>query len=368
MLKLSSSRLVPGMVLVEDAVSFNGTVIVKKGVVLTDKNISSIAFHGINNVLIETSSDRQQPTPVVQTPSKPVNEVGHISKTTALKNTKEFLQYKAKFEETTHIFSNSLNDIIKRNGEVDTGALLSQLTSLYSDIPKGSSVFDIIHSMRDYDDSTYVHSINVTLVTLMFAKWLDLPEEDVEILSIGALLHDIGKLYIPENIIKKDGRLTDTEFEVIKSHPIHGYKLVADTDLNVHVKNIILMHHEKCDGSGYPFGLKGDKIDRFAKIVAIADIYDATTSARVYRGPLSPFEVVDIFISEGFQKFEAKYIMVFLQKIAETYLDQDVILSTGEQGTVVFINSNSLSRPIVRVGEKFYDLSKEKDISILKIV
>ena len=87
------------------------------------------------------------------------------------------------------------------------------------------------------------------------------------------------------------------------------------------------MHHEKCDGSGYPFGLKGNKIDPFAKIVAIADVYDAMTAARVYRGPLCPFQVIDIFEKEGLQKYEASFILKFLQNVVNTYINNRVLLS-----------------------------------------
>jgi HD-GYP domain-containing protein (c-di-GMP phosphodiesterase class II) len=124
------------------------------------------------------------------------------------------------------------------------------------------------------------------------------------------------------------------------------------------------MHHERCDGSGYPLGLGEDRINKYAKIVAIADVYDAMTAARIYRGPLCPFKVISIFETEGLQKYDGKYILTFLEHIATTYMNNRVRLSNGKEGEVVFMNRNSLSKPMIKCGKTFIDLSKEPDIYI----
>lgn len=126
------------------------------------------------------------------------------------------------------------------------------------------------------------------------------------------------------------------------------------------------MHHERCDGSGYPLGLKTDKINRYAKLVAIADIYDAMTSARVYRGPLCPFKVIRIFEEEGFEKYDPRYVVTFLQNIADTYVQNEVLLSDGRKGQIILINKSMVSKPIVQCGGEVIDLSKSLTY-ILKI-
>lgn len=122
---------------------------------------------------------------------------------------------------------------------------------------------------------------------------------------------------------------------MIKTHTIEGYKILQNQPVNDHIKNAALMHHERCDGSGYPFGLTGNRIDKFAKIVSIADVYDAMTAARVYRGPLCPFTVIDIFEKEGLQKYESEYILCFLKNVVLTYIGQRVRLTNGQEGDVV---------------------------------
>ena len=129
------------------------------------------------------------------------------------------------------------------------------------------------------------------------------------------------------------------------------------------------MHHERCDGSGYPFGIKNGKIDTFAKMVAIVDVYDAMTSARIYRGPMCPFKVVDIFESEGLQKYDTRFIMTFLENIVNTYMLNRVKLSDGREGDIVFINKQKYSRPTIKSGDEFIDLMKEpQDVYIVAIL
>ena len=133
--------------------------------------------------------------------------------------------------------------------------------------------------------------------------------------------------------------------------------------------NAALMHHERCDGKGYPLGLPAEKIDMYAKIVSIADVYDAMTAARVYRGPLCPFKVIEIFEHEGLQKYDTKFIMTFLENVVNTYISNTVRLSDGREGTVFFINKQKLSRPILKTQNGYIDLSKEpSNVSIETIL
>ena len=128
------------------------------------------------------------------------------------------------------------------------------------------------------------------------------------------------------------------------------------------------MHHERCDGSGYPMQLTSEQIDPFAKMVAIADVYDAMTSARVYRGPLCPFMVIEAFEQEGFLKYDAEYILTFLRNIVNTYMLHRVRLSDGREGEIVFINPDKLSKPTIKSGSQYINLSNERNLSIVAII
>ena len=178
--------------------------------------------------------------------------------------------------------------------------------------------------------------------------------------NIGMSQHFLNASYIRTILqhmhsksLNKPGSLTDEEFAKIKQHPALGYEILKrQPDLDSRIKKAALMHHERCDGSGYPTGLTEDYIDNFAMIVAIADVYDAMTAARSYRSPLCPFEVISKFEEDGFQKYHTKYILVFLKQIASTYQSNRVILSDGRGCTIVMLNQNALSRPIVQFDDK----------------
>ena len=202
----------------------------------------------------------------------------------------------------------------------------------------------------------------------MFAGWLHFPQEDVELATLCGLLHDIGKLAIPDDIIKKPSKLTTEEYALIKTHTLEGYRVLKNYNINDHIKNAALMHHERCDGSGYPMGLKSNKIDKFARLVSIADVYDAMTSARIYRGPLCPFQVIDLFVSEGLQKYDAHYYLTFLNNVVTTYLLDRVRLSNGMEGDIIFINQADPAHPTIKCGNKFVDLSQERNLTIEAII
>jgi HD-GYP domain-containing protein (c-di-GMP phosphodiesterase class II) len=176
---------------------------------------------------------------------------------------------------------------------------------------------------------------------------------------------------IPDELLNKTGSLTDEEFARIKEHPKLGYDILKNQpNLDPRIKKAALMHHERCDGSGYPSQLTEDFIDNYAMIVAIADVYDAMTAARAYRAPLCPFQVISNFEKDGYQKFNTKYILTFLKQIAQTYQSNRVMLSDGRACNIVMLNQNALSRPIVQFDDKTcLDLSTaSKDLIITTLL
>ena len=122
------------------------------------------------------------------------------------------------------------------------------------------------------------------------------------------------------------------------------------------------------DGTGYPNGLRSDQIDDYAKIVSIADVYDAMTAARVYRMPQCPFKAIEMFEAEGLQKYDPHFILVFLERVVSSYINNNVRLSDGRIGEVIMINPSKLSKPMVRIGQDYIDLSKEPKLSIKDLV
>ena len=344
------------MVIAEDVYTFNNQLIFPKGLILTDKAITRMEIFSLMYVRVE---DKVMDVEEIQP------EPSYAERLTA---TPEFQKFRETFEEDTSSFKDSINDLVEKGTPLDTDALLDHATNLISASGSYINIFDMLHSMRHYDDSTFAHGINVSLMCNVMAHWLKMSEDEAKLAMLGGLLHDIGKIMIPEEIIKKPEKLTSQEYNTVKKHCQEGFKILSGCDLDKSVKNAALMHHERNDGSGYPYGLSADRIDSVAKIVAIADVYDAMTAARVYRGPLCPFVAISLFEEEGLQKYDTRFIMTFLENVLNTYLLHRVRLNNGVEGEVVYINRSHLSSPTVKCGTHFIDLSKHPELNIESLI
>ena len=166
-----------------------------------------------------------------------------------------------------------------------------------------------------------------------------------------------------KDILRKPDKLTDDEFEQIKQHPVLGFNCLKNKKVPDCVKQGVLLHHERSDGKGYPYGFKIN-----AAITSIADVYEATTATRVYRKGMSPFDVIRIFEEEGKKQFDPIYLLPLLKHLTNTYLQHRVILSNGLTGKVVLINKDELSHPMVMLDdETFLDLSKSRGVKITEV-
>ncbi len=363
MRRVATYQLVPGMTVAEDIYNFTNQLILGKGTVLTDDIITRLEFYSVISIYVE---DAQQPEEAEKQPAGYIEYESSYSE--RLQATQHFTQFKKQYEQQVNDFRNTLYNVIDRNIPLDVNDIMSNITNLLEEGDKHVSLFDMLHNMREYNDSTYTHCMNVALICNTFAKWMHFNEEDTFTVTLCGLMHDIGKLTVPLNILNKPDKLTDEEFNIIKQHPINGYKVLLKHHVDTTICAAALLHHEKCDGSGYPYGLLGHRLDRFTKMVTIADIYDAMTCARVYRGALCPFKVVEIIEEEGYQKYDPDYLLTFLSHIVNTYISYRVRLSNGQEGEIIYINKHKLGRPTIKCGNEFIDLSARTDLDIQCII
>lgn len=324
-------------------------LLITEGTVLTSKVLDRLKLFNVNYVYI--SSDTEESVPFTET--------------------KEFIKFKEDYIKVTDYLHDSLsgfaNNSISEEELEKTINICLELYSSYSSVTSLYDIFDMLHHMRDFSDSIFVHSINVGMIAAIIGRWAGKSELEEHLLVACGLFHDIGKLLIPPEILNKPGKLTEDEFEIMKTHAVKGYELLKNLNIDERIKNCALMHHERVNGSGYPNGLKGKDIDDFAKIITIADVYDALTATRVYRGPICPFDVIEAFENDGFNLYDTRYMLIFLQNIINSCLHSQVQLSNGESGEIIMVNTDSLSKPIVHSGSDFIDLSKNNDIKIEKI-
>ena len=357
MKRLSITQLIPGMIVAEDVYNLDHELLIPKGTVLTDKLITKLDLYGILTIFAEDVL-----------PASDLSET-ESSYYERIKSSPEFHLFKEDFENEVELFRENMNLVVQKNTALDVKTLLKSTLSIVSNHSGSISILDMLQNMREYDDSTYTHSLNVALICNILAGWLKLPKEDVELATACGLFHDIGKMLIPYSIIAKPGRLSEEEFATVKKHPALGYELLLSQDVDVHVKNAALMHHERSDGSGYPSKLKGNQIDAYARMVAIADVYDALTSDRCYRSAVCPFEVIALFESNGLTEYNPKFILTFLEHIAQTYVGNSVRLSDGSQGKISMIDTKKLLRPLIQLESgEFVDLSKRLDLYVEEII
>lgn len=218
-------------------------------------------------------------------------------------------------------------------------------------------------------DTIYRHGVNVAALSALIGKWIGMKPNEINQLTYSAILHDFGKTKVDKEILNKNGALTTSEFEVVKTHTNLGYKILKNISyLDKSVLYGILMHHEREDGSGYPLGLKGDAIHRFGKIIAIADVFDAINSNRGYKKKKPPFEALQIVKTESLGKLDYEYSKVFIEHIVNYYLGEEVILNNGEKCKIIQMNVNNLEKPLVLRNNEFVDLTKEKDLYIEELV
>ncbi|MBZ9689653.1 HD-GYP domain-containing protein [Clostridium estertheticum] len=204
--------------------------------------------------------------------------------------------------------------------------------------------------IKSMDNYTYQHSVNVAVISLVLGVQLQLNQNDLYTLCMGALIHDIGKVLIPKDIVLKPGTLTHEEFEIIKQHTTKGYDyLKGCLDISAPARIVALQHHEKMDGRGYPDNVKNKSINRFARIVAIADVYDALTSDRPYRKAMSPNDAVEYILAHGDTQFDYEMVKAFSKAVVPYPPGTLVKLSTGDIGVVTAVFPNYGLRPEVKI-------------------
>lgn len=239
-----------------------------------------------------------------------------------------------------------LNDV--RLGKViDTGIAKNVVKGFVTHCIKSPEAFVNLSRLKDFDNYTFTHSVNVSILAIAIGKRLGLSAEAMNSLGLGGLLHDIGKMMVPEEILNKPGKLTPEEFEVIKLHPEYGYEYLRGYDFQSEVLQAVRFHHEKSDGSGYPFGLVEKDIPRNARIISITDVYDAVTSERVYHKGMMPSEALKLLFSWSGKHFNDTLVKFFISIMGIYPVGTLVALDTNELAIIYEPTKNEPMRPKV---------------------
>lgn len=344
MVFVKTEELLPGMYLARDIhfydISSHSAMILKAGQKLTNVIINQMLNAKLDGGYIDTVNSELQI----------VSSINVQIRKEAITN--------------IHNLADNFIDSSKGVQESDIKALGNTTSRLIDSLSSQKDILVNIADIKMYDDYTYHHSLSVAIMAIAIGMELGLTNQLLNELGLAGLLHDIGKVAIPIEIIQKPDKLTDEEFNLVRMHPIHAANHLRDRKLvNENVYRGIVGHHEKLDGSGYPNNLKGTEIHPYARILAVADVYDALTSNRPYRIPNQPNEAIEYIMGGVGRHFDEKVVQAFLRKIAPYPLSSKVKLSNGETAFVVKNYPDQPLRPLVAVmgTTKMYDLSNDTD-------
>ncbi|MDR3588504.1 MAG: HD-GYP domain-containing protein [Negativicutes bacterium] len=230
-------------------------------------------------------------------------------------------------------------------------------------------VLKLLNTLCNHDDRTLRHSLNVAIVSGGLAQWLGMSKQETTEAIIAGMLHDVGKVLIPDKIINKPSKLLPYEMSVMRCHPFYSFQLVESSDfISENIKNAILQHHERLDGSGYPNHLEGDDITPLAQLIAVADIYEAMTSNLVYRRALSPLDAIQEFLQEMFGKLNPDACLTLALRLKSLMIGNGVLLDNGEWAKIIHFERDFSFRPLVRLNDgEYIDLEKNSEVQIVKV-
>lgn len=349
----NTKSLKPGTIVGQAVCSENGRVLIQKGLGLTEKMINRLVQQGITYIYIE-----DELTNDIQVESV-ISEKARLDATNIIKDTFHDIKQKGFIERSF---------ILEKKGN----QMSCVVEQLLNEIMNRKDALSLLADVFVTDDYVFQHSLNVTIYSLAIGTELKLTKEKLVEIGIGSMLHDIGKIFIDPDILKKPSRLTSVEFEMIKCHPQYGYDFLRKQGtLPLVIAHCAFQHHERLDGSGYPRGIGGDTIHPYAKIIAVADVFDAVTSNRIYRDAMLPHEGLEILYAGAVNLFDKDIVEAFKRSVAVYPNGLTVELSDNRLGVVAKQHKHLCDRPIVRITNDAeqqnvspYEIDLSKSLSI----
>ena len=349
LLYIPITQLKPGMKLAKDVILSDGRLLLLAGYAIKPLYIRKLEAFGITDVYIEentfipvTGLEEEKVYNHAASMIKNIFAITSDGKSPDVKDVK-----------------NTVSDIINRVMEKET--IMLQLTGI-----------------KDIDNYTFLHSVDVCIYSTIIGKKLGYGSDSLMTLGMGAVLHDIGKCKVSAELLSKPDKLNNREYSEMKLHSTLGYEILKNSyGFNTKIANIALQHHEKWDGTGYPLGLSSNRIDPLARIVSIADVYDALTSDRVYKKKELPHKAADYINRNAGKLFDPHIVELFINNIAAYAEGTLVLLSSGELGSVLSPGRTGRSRQMINVFSNksgppvlrpyILDLNEHIDIDIVEI-
>ena len=325
MQKISLANLQPGMVVAKNIYDADANLLLSKDIVLTERYIKRLQTMSLAAIYIATKDPHNNiiyPEDILreQTRLKAIKSVGETFQKCLCKK-------KLDVDAVNEVTSDIIDEIMQSKTR------MIQLTNIMS-----------------FDEYTFAHSVNVCAISTLLGVISGYSPKRLNELALGAILHDIGKIKVPLPILNKKGKLTDEEMDVMRKHSEFGFDLLRSTShLSVVPMHVAFQHHENFNGTGYPRGLKQSRIHEYARIVAIADVYDAITTDRPYQKARTPHQAYEIMLADSGNKFDTSLLEVFFENLAIFPVGSFVLLNNNFYAMVIEVPEGLSFTPIIKV-------------------
>ncbi|NMO95526.1 HD-GYP domain-containing protein [Paenibacillus lemnae] len=346
-MRVHVTDLQPGDLMQHDVYNDNGVHVLRKGTVLQIEEISKLIQHSVDYIEIEPrevliTADSSSDTP----------ETLH--------------QIKPQFDQAVESISSIFMDALK-HGKFHEDLVDDAFKPVVETLMKQKDVVSLLLLLNGQDDYTSRHSMQVGMLSYYLATWMGYNDDEAYEIGKAGYLHDIGKCRIPLEILNKPSKLTYEEFEEVKRHTLYGYDIIRESMDDELTALVALQHHERDDGKGYPLKLRSKQIHPYSHIAAVADVYSAMSSNRVYQSKQQLLHVLRELHTMSFGQLNGKPVHAFIKHMLPNFIGKKVLLTSGESGTIVMTNPSDFFRPLVRTSDRFIDLSKEPDSAIHEI-
>ncbi len=365
MRKIPLDKIEPGMLLAKDIYGERGQVLLRADIELKPRFLNYLEQAGIEHVYVR--DNRIEDVNV----EDPITEKTRQVARSMVKDITGGI--KSSENGTTGKIANSIN--------VQDRDILQTVNQIIDELLDSKDIVVQLVDIRSKDNYLFAHSVNCAVLATLVAKKMKYKPKELRWLATGALFHDLGMAALPKEILEKQDKLTDEEYLAVKKHPLLSFDIFKTTNIfDARAGAVVLQHHERYQGQGYPKGLVGKDINPLAQIAGLADVYDAMTSERPYRKAYQPHEAIDVLMSQGEELFDVSILQHFLSIIAAYPIGIHTLLSNGDSGLVAANNPGFTLRPVVRVlyqdGENLkphpapydLDLSQTLDLTILKVI
>jgi len=351
--------------LTRDVYNANGLHLISGGTVLDSQDIGKLKKHHIDFVDIvrrpiktlgfDESKEIQQDEVVLVGNLNNFELPDSLSSFTVIAFQESIFGIKDLFEQAV------LHDRISMSG------VNASYLPLITNVKQEKDVVALLLSLSSNDDYTFQHSVQVGIISYFLAVWMGKSEEEAKLIGKAGFLHDIGKSKISQDILLKPDKLTKAEFAEMVKHTQYGYEIIKRSIGSEDLAAAALQHHERLNGSGYPDRRKADEIHPYAKIVAVADIYSAMISHRVYQQKRDLLYVLKELFRMSFGELDPYVVHIFIKNMIPNFIGKKVTLVNGQSGTIVLTNPTDFFRPLIQIDDKFIDLAQKRDLEILTV-